>query len=202
MSRRGRRDVVTALALVVMLALGAAFLSRITEYEPEIYSLLFGEVLGVSTTEILPVAGLGVACVVAIALIYRPLMLSSIVPEVAEARGIRGYRIETGFLIVVALATTMTVPVVGALLIFSLMIGPPAAARSLTSRPLLAMVLSVVIALVTVWAAIALSYQYNWPVGFFVGILGALSYGAGRGWAAWRRARATRPGALTATFDH
>jgi zinc/manganese transport system permease protein len=202
MSRRGRRDVVTALALVVMLALGAAFLSRTTEYEPEIYSLLFGEVLGVSTTEILPVAGLGVACVVAIALIYRPLMLSSIVPEVAEARGIRGYRIETGFLIVVALATTMTVPVVGALLIFSLMIGPPAAARSLTSRPLLAMVLSVVIALVTVWAAIALSYQYNWPVGFFVGILGALSYGAGRGWAAWRRARATRPGALTATFDH
>jgi len=202
MSRRGRRDVVTALALVVMLALGAAFLSRTTEYEPEIYSLLFGEVLGVSTTEILPVAGLGVACVVAIALIYRPLMLSSIVPEVAEARGIRGYRIETGFLIVVALATTMTVPVVGALLIFSLMIGPPAAARSLTSRPLLAMVLSVVIALVTVWAAIALSYQYNWPVGFFVGILGALSYGAGRGWAAWRRARATRPGALTATVDH
>ncbi|HTS97986.1 MAG TPA: metal ABC transporter permease [Streptosporangiaceae bacterium] len=202
MSRRGRRDVVTALALVVMLALGAAFLSRTTEYEPEIYSLLFGEVLGVSTTEILPVAGLGVACVVAIALIYRPLMLSSIVPEVAEARGIRGYRIETGFLIVVALATTMTVPVVGALLIFSLMIGPPAAARSLTSRPLLAMVLSVVIALVTVWAAIALSYQYNWPVGFFVGILGALSYGAGRGWAAWRRARATRPGALTATFGH
>ena len=86
MSRRGRRDVVTALALVVMLALGAAFLSRITEYEPEIYSLLYGEVLGVSTTEILPVAGLGVACVVAIALIYRPLMLSSIVPEVAEAR--------------------------------------------------------------------------------------------------------------------
>jgi zinc/manganese transport system permease protein len=202
MGRRGRRDVVTALALVVMLALGAAFLSRTTEYEPEIYSLLFGEVLGVSTTEILPVAGLGIACVAAITVIYRPLMLSSITPEVAEARGIRGHRIETCFLIVVALATTMTVPVVGALLIFSLMIGPPAAARALTSRPLLAMVLSVVIALVTVWAAIALSYQYNWPVGFFVGILGALSYGAGRGWAHWHRARATRPGALTATFGH
>jgi len=202
MGRRGRRDVVTALALVVMLALGAAFLSRTTEYEPEIYSLLFGEVLGVSTTEILPVAGLGIACMAAITVIYRPLMLSSITPEVAEARGIRGHRIETCFLIVVALATTMTVPVVGALLIFSLMIGPPAAARALTSRPLLAMVLSVVIALVTVWAAIALSYQYNWPVGFFVGILGALSYGAGRGWAAWARARATRPGALTATFGH
>ena len=49
----------TALALVMMLALGAAFLSRTTEYEPEIYSLLFGEVLGVSTSQILPVAALG-----------------------------------------------------------------------------------------------------------------------------------------------
>ena len=126
----------TALALVMMLALGAAFLSRTTEYEPEIYSLLFGEVLGVSTTEILPVAGLGIACIAAIAVLYRPLMLSSIVPEIAEARGIRSHRIEMCFLLVVALATAMTVPVVGALLIFSLMIGPPAAARSLTSRPL------------------------------------------------------------------
>jgi zinc/manganese transport system permease protein len=192
MSRRGRQDVVTALALVMMLALGAAFLSRTTEYEPEIYSLLFGEILGVSTSEILPVAVLGVACIAAVAVIYRPLLLSSLVPEVAEARGIRGRWIEICFLIVVALATAMTVPVVGALLIFSLMIGPPAAARSVTSRPGLAMVLSVVLALATVWVAIAASYLYNWPVGFFVGVLGALSYGAGRGWAAWRRVR-SRP---------
>ena len=202
MSRRGRRDVATALALVLMLALGAAFLSRTTEYEPEIYSLLFGEILGVSSSEILPVAVLGIACIVAIAVIYRPLMLSSITPEIAEARGVRSHRIEMCFLIVVALATTMTVPVVGALLIFSLMIGPPAAARSLTSRPLLALCLSVVIALITVWAAIAASYLYNWPVGFFVGILGALSYGLGRGWAAWQRTRTTPPAGLQGALGH
>jgi len=192
LGRRGRHDVATALALVMMLALGAAFLSRTTEYEPEIYSLLFGEVLGVSTTEILPVAALGGACIAAVAVLYRPLMLSSIVPEVAEAKGVRAHRIEICFLIVVALATAMTVPVVGALLIFSLMIGPPAAARSLTSRPLLAMLLSVAIALVIVWAAIAASYLYNWPIGFFVGALGALCYGTGRAWAAWRRSTTAR----------
>jgi zinc/manganese transport system permease protein len=199
MSRRGRHDVATALALVLMLALGAAFLSRTTEYEPEIYSLLFGEVLGVSTSEILPTAGLGIVCVAAVAVIYRPLMLSSVTPEIAEAKGIRSRRIELCFLIVLALATAMTVPVVGALLIFSLMIGPPAAARSFTSRPLLAMVLSVVIALVIVWVAIAASYLSNWPIGFFVGALGALSYGAGRAWAAWRRTRTARPAPLKAT---
>ena len=190
LGRRGRSDVATALALVMMLALGAAFLSRTTQYEPEIYSLLFGEVLGVSSTQLLPVAALGLVSIAAVAVLYRPLMLSSVVPEVAEAKGIRGRRMEICFLIVVALATAMTVPVVGALLIFSLMIGPPAAARSLTSRPGLAIFLSVVIALVTVWAAIAASYAYNWPVGFFVGALAALSYGLGRGWAAWRHTRA------------
>jgi len=192
LGRRGRHDVATALALVFMLALGAAFLSRTTEYEPEIYSLLFGEILGVSSSEILPVAGLGALCIVAIAAIYRPLLLSSVVPDIAEAKGIRSHRIEMYFLIVVALATAMTVPVVGALLIFSLMIGPPAAARSLTSRPAVAMVLSVSIALATIWAAIALSYQYNWPVGFFVGILSAASYGIGRGASARSRTRGAR----------
>ena len=198
LGRRGRHDVATALALVMMLALGAAFLSRTTEYEPELYSLLFGEVLGVSTSEILPTALVGLGCIAGIAVLYRPLLLASITPEVAEAKGIRGHRIEMIFLVILALATAMTVPVVGALLIFSLMIGPPAAARSVTSRPLLAMILSVVIALVTVWVAIAASYLYNWPVGFFVGVLGAVSYGCGRGWAAWQRRGRARSAAVPA----
>jgi zinc/manganese transport system permease protein len=204
LGRRARSDVATALALVMMLALGAAFLSRTTQYEPEIYALLFGEILGVSSTELLPVAILGAICIAAVGLLYRPLMLSSVVPEVAEAKGIRSRRMEICFLIVVALATAMTVPVVGALLIFSLMIGPPAAARSLTSRPVLAMLLSVAFALVTVWAAIAASYACNWPVGFFIGVFAALCYGAGRAWAAWHRSRATRdPGLrLLAAADH
>jgi zinc/manganese transport system permease protein len=84
----------------------------------------------------------------------------------------------------------MALPVVGALLVFSLMVGPAAAARSLTDRPLLALHLSVVISLLTVWAAIALSYVSNWPVGFFVGGLGAVCYFAGRG-SAWARTRSS-----------
>jgi zinc/manganese transport system permease protein len=186
LGRRSRNDVATALTLVMMMALGAAFLSRTTEYEPQIYSLLFGEVLGVSSTELLPVAVLGAVCIVALLVLYRPLMLSSVVPEIGEAKGVSSRAMEICFLVIVALATAMTVPVVGALLIFSLMIGPPAAARSITSRPLVAILLSVVIALVTVWIAIAASYLYNWPIGFFVGALGAASYAAGRGWAAVR----------------
>jgi len=183
LGRRGRRDVVTALALVVMLALGAAFLSHTTEYAPEIFSLLFGEVLGVSVSQVWPVVGLGAACLGAIAVLYRPLLLSSAVPEIAEVRGVRSDRMDMAFLVVLALAAAMTVPVVGALLIFSLMVGPPAAARSLTARPHLAIVLSVVLALATVWAAIASSYLSNWPIGFFVGTFSVVVYAFGRIWA-------------------
>jgi zinc/manganese transport system permease protein len=195
LGRRGRHDVVTALALVMMLALGAAFLSHTTEYSPEVFALLFGELLGVSTTEILPVAALAVACLVAIAVLYRPLLLSSTVPEIAEARGVRAHRMETIFLVVLALATAMTVPVVGALLIFSLIIGPPAAARVLTSRPFVAVLLSTSLAVITVWAAIACSYWTNWPIGFFVGLFSAADYGIGRLIAALRSAATRTPSA-------
>jgi len=191
LSRRSRSDVATALTLVLLLGLGALFLSFTTEYSAEIFSLLFGEVLGISQGEIAPVAVLGLVCIAAIAVIYRPLLLSSLAPEVSAARGIRGRRMELLFLVTVALATSMTLPVVGALLIFSLMIGAPAAARSLTSRPLAAMALSVVIALITVWSAIAASYTTNYPVGFFVGSISALAYALGRAWATWRAGHAT-----------
>ena len=112
-------------------------------------------------------------CIVAIVALYRPLMLSSVTPDIAEARGINPRMMDLAFLIVVALVTTMAVPVVGSLLIFSLLIGPPAAARSFTNRPLVAIGLSVVFALVTVWVAIAVSYETNLPIGFFVGALSA-----------------------------
>jgi zinc/manganese transport system permease protein len=188
---------------VAMLGLGALFLSFTTQYSAEIFALLFGEILGISAGEILPVALLGLLCIAAIAVLYRPLLLSSLAPESGEARGVRAGRVELAFLIILALATSMTLPVVGALLIFSLMIGPPAAARSLTARPARAMALSVVIAVALTWLAIAASYETDWPVGFFVGTGGAVCYAGGRLWAARSAARrppvsrAEVPGAVT-----
>jgi len=174
--RRARNDVVTALALVLMLGLGALFVSVSSQYAEETYALLFGEVFGISQGEVAPIAGLGLAAAIAIGVAFRPLMLTSALPEVAEARGVSTRRANLYFLVVMALATSMTVPVVGALLMFSLMIGPAAAARSVTARPGVALALSVAIALATVWLSIALSYRTNWPLGFFVGVAGAAFY--------------------------
>lgn len=189
LSKRGRHDVATALAIVVMLGLGALFLSFSTEYYSAIYSLLFGEVLGISSSELVPTVVLGVLAIMGVAVWYRPLILTSVMPDVAAARGANRLRIELVFLMIVAVTTTMSVPVVGALLMFSLMIGPPAAARSFTSNPLVATVFSVAFALASVWTAIAVSYVTNWPIGFFVGVVGAALYITGRCWALWRRSR-------------
>ena len=182
LSRRGRHDVATALCLVTLLGLGTVFLSMAREYSQGTYALLFGEVLGVSTEEITPVAAMSAAAIAAIALMFRPLLLSSVSPELAAANGVSTRRIELWFLIVIAFATSVALPVVGTLLVFSLMVGPAAAARSLTDRPIVAMSLSAGIALVTVWTAIALSYMSNWPIGFFVGGIGMMSYILGRVW--------------------
>jgi zinc/manganese transport system permease protein len=86
----------------------------------------------------------------------------------------------------------MTVPVVGALLIFTLMIGPPAAARCFSDRAFVAMGLSVVIALFTIWGALACSFTTNWPVGFYVGAYSAAWFVIGRLFVVWRRAYGRR----------
>ena len=160
LGRRGRHDVVTALALVMMLALGALFLSQTTGYEPEIFSLLFGEVLGIASNEICrwPSSGALYLCGV------RALSPSGHVICRARDRRGQGYQSHTLRWRSWSYSPSppqMTVPVVGALLIFSLMIGPPAAARSFTDRPPVAITLSVAIALVTVWSAIAISFVYE-----------------------------------------
>ncbi len=161
-------------------AVGALFLSMTTEYSQAVYALLFGEVRGISSTDLAPVAAVSAISVALAALLYRPPLLSSISSDLAEARGVPARRMEVLFLTMVALTAAMALPVVGALLVFSLMVGPPSAARALTDRPLRAIA---GISVMTVGASIALSFASDWPIGFFVGGLSAVAYGCGRIWA-------------------
>lgn len=179
---RLRHDALTALVMTCMLALGTLFLSWTSTYTQQVYALLFGEPLGVSTSGIGITLGIGVLVVVAIAIMYRPLLLTSILPDVAQARGVSRRGIEIAFMMVLALATTAAVPVVGALLVFSLTIGPAAAAIQLTRRPLPAIALSVLLGLVSVWFAIVASYQTDWPIGFLVTAATFTFYVLARAW--------------------
>ena len=173
----------------MMLGLGALFLSFSAEYAPEVYSLLFGEVLGIASNEIAPTAILGVLCILAVAVLYRPLMLSSVLPEVGEARGVSSFRME----MLLPRGARPGDDDDGAGGRDALDLQPDdrrARRRPLVHRPAAAaMALSVAIALLIVWVAIAASYETNYPVGFFVGTASAASYALGRGWAAWRGRR-------------
>jgi zinc/manganese transport system permease protein len=182
LGRRGGHEIATALSFVMLLGLGALFLSMTTEYFQAVYSLLFGEVLGVSDSELAPVIVISLISVSLTVMLFRPLLLSSVSPDLGEARGVPARRMELLFLIILALATSVALPVVGALLVFSLMVGPASAARSLSDRPSRAMLTSAGLSVVTVWISIALSFVSDWPIGFFVGGLSAIAYGAGRTW--------------------
>ena len=179
---RQRNDVATALTLIALLGLGTLCLSLSGHYEQAVYGLLFGQIIGVSASEIPPVLAISLAVVAIIALGFRPLLLNSVSADLGAARGVPAAAMEVVFLGILALATAMALPVVGALLVFSLMVGPASAARSFTSRPVVAIALSVGIALATVWAAVALSFYSNWPIGFFVGGFAALAYAVASGW--------------------
>jgi zinc/manganese transport system permease protein len=192
---RGRRgDVATAMALVTMLALGAAFLSLSAAYEPQVDALLFGEILGVATSQVAPVVVISVICALALAVMYRPLLFNAAAPDLSRVRGVNATALEMGFMVTLALGSALTVPVVGTLLTFSLTVGPPAAARLVTRRPATALTTSMALSVATLWAAIALAYQTNLPVGFFVGSLSAGVYVAVRVVARWRARPLARRG--------
>ncbi|HTJ88959.1 MAG TPA: metal ABC transporter permease [Acidocella sp.] len=180
LAQRERHEVATALSLVALLGLGTLFLSLTSEYAQGVYALLFGDVLGISGAELPPLAISAAVCIAALLVLFRPLLLTSVSPDLAASGGINASLMEVAFLGILALATAIALPLVGALLVFSLMVGPASAARSLTRKPPVAMALSVVIALLTVWVAVALSYLTNWPVGFFVGSFGTICYVGGR----------------------
>lgn len=181
---QARHDVATALAMVLLLGLGALFLGLGTEYAPQVYALLFGQILGVSDSELIPLVAVSGGTALFLLWVYRPLLLSSVVEDVAGAAGVRPWLADLSFLLLVAAVSTVAIPVVGALLLFSLMIGPAAAARYLVARPLPAVFLGAALALGDIWMSIALAYLTGLPIGFFVGMgsavifVGALALGS------------------------
>jgi zinc/manganese transport system permease protein len=187
LARIGRRDVGTGLLLVLFLGVGALLLSMTSEYGPAVFSLLFGEVLGVSDADLWAILVICVLVLLAMILMYRPLLLDSSFPDLAALQGIRNARMDLIFLSLLALVTATALPVVGAFLVFTLLVGPPAAAQSFSGHPLLSLLWSVIFAEICIWGAISLSYWSNWPIGFFVGILGAMLFVLARGYRHWHQ---------------
>jgi zinc/manganese transport system permease protein len=166
--RASHRDVQIGTVLAFMLGLGVLFISLYTGYATEAYSILFGEILGISSMDVLVTAVAGLIILALVAVVFRPLLFASLDEDVAEAKGLPMHLLGMIFMLLVALATSIAVQVVGVLLIFSLMVTPAAIAQRLAKRPWRAVITSVIVALAATWLGLFIAFYEPYPVSFFI----------------------------------
>lgn len=152
-------DTSIGLLFVGMLALGVVIISRLDTYSGSLTSILFGDALGVTSSDLYGQAILA-AIVIAVALIlYRPLLALSFNAEKAELWGMRPKRTHAALLVLIAAAVIGSYQSVGTLLVFGLLVGPPATASLIARTVPRMMVYSAFIALFSVWLGLTLSYH-------------------------------------------
>ncbi len=174
--RLSGRDVAIGVVLALALGFGLLFLHYYTAFAAQATALLFGDVLAVDHGMIATLAALGVVTLAALAAIMRPLIFSSLQPELAEAKGVPVRFLSVAFLAIVALAVSESAQIVGVLLVFALMVGPPATAQRLVNGLWSGIALSATIALAEAWLGIVIAYYTDWPVSFCISLLSALGY--------------------------
>jgi zinc/manganese transport system permease protein len=162
------RDTVIGLVMALSLGLGSLFISLYKGNAANAYSILFGQIFGISTGAMQVTIVTGVVTLLAIMAIYRPLLFSSLDEEVAEARGVRVGALGIGFMLLMALAVSEAVQVSGVLLIFALLIAPGAIVERLIRRPFRALMTAAAIAVAITWASLAFAYYTPYPVSFYV----------------------------------
>jgi len=176
------RDVAIGIVLAWALGLGVLFLSLYTGYATEAYALLFGEILGISQGDVIVTLIAGAVTLIAMAIMYRPLLFASVDSEVAEARGVPVGLLSVVFMVVLAISVSEAVQVVGVLLIFALLVTPPAIAERLTAHPTRALALSVLLALLFTWIGLFIAFYVPYPVSFFITTLAFGTYVGVRLW--------------------
>jgi len=150
------------------LACGFLFVSLYRGFLNGINALLFGSFLGVTNGQVLVLLIVGGAALTALAAVGRPLLFTSIDPDVAAARGVRVRALSVLFLVLLGLTVAEVSQITGTLLVFALLVMPPATAQLLTARPGVSVAITVVIGLLVTWLGLAVAYFTPYPIGFFV----------------------------------
>lgn len=173
------RDLATGVVLGAAIGLAALFLYLDTTQGADggsTVTILFGSIFAISSATIPAVVVLAVLAVAMIVALYRPLLLATVSPEMAAARGIPVRAVGALYLLALALATALAAITIGTILSTALLIGPAATALRLTRRPWRAMMAAAGLGLAATWIGIVLAYdsyhwpphEHGWPVSFFV----------------------------------
>lgn len=186
-ARRRGRDLVTGVVLGAFLGLSALFLYlSVTSASTSgaVVTVLFGSIFAVSSGTLPLAIGLGIFALALVGLVYRPLLLSSVSPDLAAAQGVRLRAVGLAYMAGLALSVALSAMTIGAILSTALLIGPAATALRLAHSPRGAMAWAAVLGTAATWAGIVLAYdsytwppsQQGWPVSFFVVVLILLAY--------------------------
>ena len=192
-TRVRENDVVVGTVLAWVLGLGALFLSIYTTQSSGGngtfgVKYLFGSLFGLQAQQAQQVAIVGLGIIVTLLIIARPLLFASLDPDVALARGVPVRSLSLVFLVLVALSLAEAVPAVGSLLNSALLITPAAIAQRLVTRPMVALVLSALLALTFTWLGLTVGFYASYPVSFVISTLAFVTYASV---VTWQRLRAS-----------
>ncbi|MBO0730006.1 MAG: metal ABC transporter permease [Acidimicrobiaceae bacterium] len=189
------RDLATGIVLGASIGLASLFLylttsTTATTGAPQ--QILFGSIFVTTGSTVPLVASLGAVSLALVALVYRPLLLSSVSTDIAAARGVPTRLVGLGYMLALALAVGLSSLAIGAILSTALLIGPSATALRLTKRMGRALVTAAAVGVALTWLGVLLSYDSgDWgsghdalPVSFFIVALVFAAYLASglRGW--------------------
>jgi zinc transport system permease protein len=147
------------------LAIGLVMVAFMTWVRIDLIAFLFGDILAVSKADIAFIWGGGILVLAAIAWLWRPLLASTVNPELAEAEGLKPERARLFFMLLMAVVIAIAMKIVGIMLITSLLIIPAAAARRFSSTPEIMAVLASLIGAVAVVGGLFGSLTYDTPSG-------------------------------------
>lgn len=188
------RDVAIGTVLAWVLGLGVLFLSLFTRAASGTgtgfsgVTVLFGNILGISTEQAKIMALISGGVILVLVLIARPLLFASLDPDVAAAQGVPVRLLGLGFMILLAVTVSFATLAIGALLVFALLLLPAAMAHQLTSRPILAVSLAAGLAVALTWLGITLGFYTGYPSSVCISLLAVVGYTAVVG-SHWMRRR-------------
>ncbi len=160
-----REDTATAVMFVLMLALGVVLISRVSNFAVDLAAFLFGDVLGVPASELPLTAGLTIAVLVALAVLYRPFVLVAFDRRRAASLGVPVGAVELALMVLLAVAVVVGFRVVGALLVLGMLVAPPAAAALMTRRLPAMMVVAAALAALSGPLGLLLSWHLDVAAG-------------------------------------
>jgi zinc/manganese transport system permease protein len=167
-ARARDRNSVIGIIMPFGLGLGVLFLALYKGRAANKFGILTGQIVAVDTPQMSWLIGTSALVLIALAVMWRPLAFASADPEVAEARGVPVRVLSFAFMLVLGLAVALSVQIVGALLVLTLVVTPAAGAARITASPVLLPVLSVVFAVASIEGGILLALGSSIPISPYV----------------------------------